>query len=92
MEHLHGTEAVIPLGDGNTIKAPIQIPEAPNLIQNEAGSDPELLAALEELQQELHKLRMEQQRQHNTSERTQREILLIEEKREVLGMPKERAD
>ncbi|MEA3641305.1 MAG: DUF4214 domain-containing protein [Lamprobacter sp.] len=63
-----------------------------NLIQSEAGSDPELLAALEELQAELHELRMEQRKQHNASHRELKELREIEEKREVIGQPKIRED
>jgi Ca2+-binding EF-hand superfamily protein len=85
---LHGREAVIPLGDGNVVKAPIQIP---NLIAAEAGDSEELQAAISELQQEIAALRYDQQRQHNASYRTQREMLRIEEKREAIGMPTERS-
>jgi hypothetical protein len=70
----------------------IQVAPPINLIQAEAGSDPELLAALEELQTELHELRMEQRKQHNASHRELKELREIEEKREVIGQPKIRED
>jgi hypothetical protein len=54
-ELLHGTEAVIPLGDGNRITAHLKAPT--NLIRQEAGDGPALRAALRELQAEVNMLR-----------------------------------
>ena len=60
---LHGTEAIIPLGDGNTVTAQLQapLPPPPNLIANEAGDSLALRQALAELQAEVHALRAEAQ-------------------------------
>ena len=60
---LHGTEAVIPLGDGNSVTAHLTspLPPAPNLIAREAGDSLALRQALAELQAEVHALRSEAQ-------------------------------
>jgi tape measure domain-containing protein len=57
---LHGTEAIIPLGDGNSVTAHLTAP-LPNYIAQEAGDGPELRLALAELQAEIAALRGEQQ-------------------------------
>ena len=57
---LHGTEAIIPLGDGNSVTAHLTAP-LPNYIAQEAGDGPELRQALAELQAEIAALRGEQQ-------------------------------
>ena len=56
---LHGTEAIIPLGDGNSVTAHLTAP-LPNYIAQEAGDGPELRQALAELQAEIAALRGDQ--------------------------------
>ncbi len=56
---LHGTEAIIPLGDGNSVTAHLTAP-LPNYIAQEAGDGPALRQALAELQEELAALRGDQ--------------------------------
>jgi len=60
---LHGTEAIIPLGDGNTVTAQLKapLPPAPNLIAGEAGDSLALRQALAELQAEVAALRADTQ-------------------------------
>jgi Ca2+-binding EF-hand superfamily protein len=77
---LHGREAVIPLGDGNSITAYLREPEPPpNYIRQEAGDTQALRQALAELQQEIAALRRDGQtigastigelKEHNRRER-----------------------
>jgi len=77
---LHGREAVIPLGDGNSVTAILQDPTPPpNYLTNEAADTLELRRALEELHQELAALRRDTQtigaatagelKEHNRRER-----------------------
>jgi hypothetical protein len=60
---LHGREAIIPLGDGNSITAHLKapLPPTPNYIAREAGDSLALRQALAELQAEVHALRAEAQ-------------------------------
>jgi Ca2+-binding EF-hand superfamily protein len=79
---LHGREAVIPLGDGNTVSAILQEPI--NRIGREAPDTAELRQALAELHAELKELRRENQqigasqigelKEHNRRER-KREVV-----------------
>jgi hypothetical protein len=79
---LHGREAVIPLGDGNSVNAILQDPAPPpppNYLMHEAADTQELRRALEELHQELAALRRDTQtigaatagelKEHNRRER-----------------------
>ena len=79
---LHGREAVIPLGDGNSVNAILQDPgppPPPNYLMHEAADTQELRRALEELHQELAALRRDTQtigaatagelKEHNRRER-----------------------
>jgi hypothetical protein len=77
---LHGREAVIPLGDGNSVVAYLREPEPPpNYIRQEAGDTQALRQALAELQQEIAALRRDGQtigastigelKEHNRRER-----------------------
>ena len=91
---LHGREAIIPLGDGNSITAHLTspLPPAPNLINREAGDSLALRQALAELQAEVQALRRDQQsaaaatvgelRDHNRRER-KRDV--VGQKVEVIG-------
>ena len=79
-----GAEAVVPLD---------QYQPKPN--QSFDGMIQELKSVrreLQEIKQENYELRMEQRRQHNASQRELSELRQIEEKREVIGLPKTRED
>lgn len=86
---LHGTEAVIPLGDGNKIKAPI-IAEAPLFDIPREQDTEELRAALAELREEIEALRTstEQVGARNIKEQTKTRKVL--EKWDVDGQPETR--
>jgi hypothetical protein len=88
MELLHGTEAVIPLGDGNTVRAELF---APSSFQprNDISFD-EMITELQELRQEVKDFREDQQRQHHASLRAQQDTADVLEHWEVDGQPKVR--
>jgi len=71
---LHGREAIIPLGDGNSLTI-----DQSDLIE-------EVIA----LRQEVSELRHEQQRQHNASHQVQRDTRDVLEKWDTTGKPQDR--
>jgi hypothetical protein len=84
---LHGTEAIIPLGDGNSVTAHLTspLPPAPNLIYREAGDSQGLRQALAELQAEVQALRSDQQAAAAATVGELRDHNRRERKRDVVG-------